>query len=512
MPDPKHLIHTGRDGVLDSTTTAHIDDMMSGIRQTGKAVIHLHGGLVKESSALGKADELLPVYSGAGAYPVFFVYETGLLEIVRNNLGEIAKEKVFKRLLKKLLKYAAGKLANAGGLKAAGGGYPMPTDIEVSIEVNQAASGQEPYKDFQVTNPEELTEEEENLFRDALVADAKLQEELQAVVNGAADFDEVQSSAKGVTLSHQVSSETLMSPQVMQQLVEDARLKEGKGLFSSAKFLINAGKILGRVVRRHVTNRDHGLYTTVVEELLREYYIANIGATVWGAMKKETADTFDNSGGGDIRGGWYFVEQLAKVIKDGDCREVTVVGHSLGSVFACNLIDHLAAARQDSNHPLPADFQLKDLIFLAPAVTHERFALTLGSHSDLFQRFRAFNLSDELEAGYWEVPVIYPRSLLYLVSGLFEEDADGDGAYDKPLVGMQRYVEDSSTYDDEGVPEIRSFLKATVDRVYYSITDQGPGKATDALKHGGFDDWANPAPRKTVESVVFMLSENLPTP
>ena len=38
--------------------------------------------------------------------------------------------------------------------------------------------------------------------------------------------------------------------------------------------------------------------------------------------------------------------------------------------------------------------------------------------SPLFDNFRMFSLSDEMEAGYWEIPAVYPRSLLYLVSGL----------------------------------------------------------------------------------------------
>ena len=34
--------------------------------------------------------------------------------------------------------------------------------------------------------------------------------------------------------------------------------------------LVRAGKVLVRVIDRFVRKRDHGLYTTVVEEVLRE--------------------------------------------------------------------------------------------------------------------------------------------------------------------------------------------------------------------------------------------------
>lgn len=44
-----------------------------------------------------------------------------------------------------------------------------------------------------------------------------------------------------------------------------------------------------RVIRRHVRGRDHGFYPTVVEELLRELYLANLGAWVWDQMKEKAA-------------------------------------------------------------------------------------------------------------------------------------------------------------------------------------------------------------------------------
>lgn len=507
MPDPKYVIHTGRDGELDTTTPQHIEQMIEGIRETGKLVIHLHGGLVSAPKARAKADELLPVYQGAGAYPVFFVYETGVLEIVRNNWREIGSERIFKLLLRKLLKYAVGKLTNIEGAKATGA-YPMPNDIEVGIALRNAEAGKEPFEEIEVTNNELLAEPEEKRFTDDLATDIRVQEELQAIVNGAADFEEMESTAKGVTSRHKASTETLMSPAVVDELVKDASEKEGKGVFSSAKFIVKAGKVLARVISRHVNNRDHGAYATVVEELLREYYLANVGATVWGAMKKETADTFDRGDGSTIRGGRYFVEQLGKLLAEPNAPEVTIVAHSLGSVFACNLLDHLLEAKASGEHPLPAKFRLRDLIFMAPAVSHERFAETLAHGEDLFGRFRSFNLSDQLESGYWEVPALYPRSLLYMVAGLFEVNKDGKGAYDKPLVGMQRYENDHLTYQAEGVPEVRAFFQRHPDSLSYSIADGPNGKATDAVRHGGFDDWNPPAPRKTMESVAFLIGQS----
>ncbi|MAS94931.1 MAG: hypothetical protein CMO55_17175 [Verrucomicrobiales bacterium] len=505
MPAPEFVIHTGKNGTLDTTTVEHIDLMMAAAKEKGRLVIHLHGGLVNEEKARAKADELLPVYQGTGCHPVFFIYETGLLEIVRNNVGEIAKEKIFKILLNKILQYAKGKLGTPEGAKGIGG-FPLPSEIEIGVALSKVNQEIEPFPGFQTVTAEALTEQEEARFREELSTNVILQEEIQAVVNGAADFSRVEESSKGITVSHQVSTETLMSPDVVSELVEEARMKEGKGIFASAAFFLRAGKILSRVVSRFLEKRHHGLYTTVVEELLREFYLANVGASVWGAMKKETSDTFEQPGGEEKRGGWYFVERLGELLQDEGDLEVNIVAHSLGSVFACNLIDYLAMARASETHPLPENFQLRNLLFMAPAVSHERFAQTLSANADLFREFRMFNLGDELESGYWEVPGVYPRSLLYLVSGLFEVDGDGSGVYDKPLVGMARYLSLSDVYQSEGVPEIREFLEAGPDRVFYSIVDSGDGKATNAVKHGGFDDWDPPAPRKTMESVSEILS------
>jgi hypothetical protein len=303
-----------------------------------------------------------------------------------------------------------------------------------------------------------------------------------------------------------------MSHDIVQELVADARAKEGKGIFSSAKLLLRAGKILKRVIHRFIKKRDHGLYTTVVEEVLREYYIANIGATVWQLMKKETHDTFLTSSSDTVRGGRYFVEMFGRMLQEtGRCPEVTVVAHSLGSVFACNLIQHIFEARKSPAHPLPADFSLENLILLAPAVECSRFAVTLRRHTGLFENFRMFALCNELEEGYWEVPVIYPKSLLYLVSGVFErEEAKKNSAFDRPLVGMERYHTQTEVYKGADVKKVRQF---TMGNAVWAVENKAPGRASDAVRHGGFDDAlfkpGVAVRRKTMDSILYILRNGM---
>jgi hypothetical protein len=96
-------------------------------------------------------------------------------------------------------------------------------------------------------------------------------------------------------------------------------------------------------------------------------------------------------------------------------------------------------------------------------------------------------LSDELERAdhlppvYTHLPPIYTRSLLYLVSGLFEEGAD------IPLVGMQRYYSGQAPYD---IPEVQASLRYLLDplkqRTVWSTVNAGSGLSSSATTHGHF--------------------------
>ena len=52
-----------------------------------------------------------------------------------------------------------------------------------------------------------------------------------------------------------------------------------------------AARIVLSVVKRYKYKRDHGLYTTAVEEILRTLYFEAPAFTVWKTMKKHTAAT-----------------------------------------------------------------------------------------------------------------------------------------------------------------------------------------------------------------------------
>lgn len=88
-----HVVNLSRGALSEggqfSTTTADIDGIIDAIRdRTGddpslRVLLYAHGGLVGESVALGYAKKMFPWWLSKGVYPVFFVWESGLLEILR---------------------------------------------------------------------------------------------------------------------------------------------------------------------------------------------------------------------------------------------------------------------------------------------------------------------------------------------------------------------------------------------------------------------------------------------
>src|SRR3712207_5639487 len=143
-----HVIHTGPDGVLHGMGAADVTEIARAAVASGHVVLHFHGGLVPAEKGQAVAEKLLPVYREPGAYPVFFVWRSGLGEIVRGNLREIADERVFKALVKAILKFVVGHVA--GEKVASRGDLAPPGDVEVTVELAQRGEGHEPYAGLEV--------------------------------------------------------------------------------------------------------------------------------------------------------------------------------------------------------------------------------------------------------------------------------------------------------------------------------------------------------------------------
>lgn len=523
--DKAYYVHTAGDGRLaDDTSESEIEKIFERIAETDQLILHFHGGLVSRASALKMAERLKPEYESFG-HPVFFVWESGAIESPVNNideivdgLKEIAQEAIFKKLNSVITKWSVGKLQTGAGLRGIDGQLEMPDDVTHAVEMARVEEESVPYEEVdparmtRENDVEDVTAEERQGLAIELEADPEFVADVEGILAGYAtttDDDGLKSALTGVP-----PQPTRIDPTILEELAADVD-PNTKGLFSAAKLAARAAQIFFRVVRRFIAGRDHGIYTTVVEEILRELYLASVGSVVWDVMKRDTADAFVSQPG-EVRGGELF---LRKLIEMGDDRpkKIVLVGHSTGAVFINELLKATRSARRAGL--LPPDFAYSGVVFLAPACTFGHFSdvLPTAAEPPLFQKFRMFTMSDESERVDRLVSFLYPRSLLYFVSGVVEREKDGSGAFDMPLVGMERYYgrnpEARDAYLDVGeeIAAVRAFMEEWRGAVWSpSGTDARDGFRADATSHGAFDDTGlgkdgKPVPRAVMDSVRHIL-------
>lgn len=520
--DKKYYIHTQRNGRLGDSKPEDIDAIFQDIAASDRVVIHFHGGLVSKTSALGMAERLRPEYEEF-ARPLFFIWESGLTETWGNNADELARElvkiageEIFKKLTSTVTKWTVGKLNAEAGTKGPASDN-LPLDDLHAIEMHKATTGQEPYDDLEPPEPDVVTdvdETDEGALIAELSGDPDFIAQVESILVG---LDTEDSDELKAALPHVEPVPTEMSPDVLQEMAAAGPEPGEKGLISAAYLARRAANVLFRVVRRYRAGRDHGIYATVVEELLRELYLASLGAATWHIMKNETADTFQPSTG-DPRAGELFLRKLQDLGDDRPSR-IVLVGHSTGAVFINNLLDATRKAREDGR--LAADFAYDGVVFLAPACTFTDFARVLPKEDEapLFHQFRMFTMNDERERANRLASIAYPRSLLYFVSGVVEREPDGAGAFDMPLVGMDRYYARTVPPPDvygSLAPEIKAVRDFVLNdnRAVWSPTETGsrPGFMADAISHTGFDDTGlgkdgSPVPRAVIDSVRHILEK-----
>jgi hypothetical protein len=119
---------------------------------------------------------------------------------------------------------------------------------------------------------------------------------------------------------------------------------------------------LGRIVYRFNTGHDHGLYTTVIEELLIALRLdEKVGRPIWRKMKTVIDHAFDPV---PAAGGTAFVERLCAVWRP--TLRVTLIGHSAGAIYVQRMVEAL-------NARLPEGSMLQvAVILLAAAMTFAR--------------------------------------------------------------------------------------------------------------------------------------------
>jgi hypothetical protein len=474
-----------KNGQFDETTRADLDKLLDGLDSSGqKLVVHFHGGLVNKAAGMKTAARLQSIYEQPGGYPLFFVWQSGLCEAIVNNLGDIAGEKIFKRIVGKALQFAVGKVK-----EEATGTRGMTVELPALEDVYTTAFGDgavEPYAELAPAAPAQLSASQEQQLIREMTGDAVIQTEAAKIANS---LHEPTEESVGGTRGARVtgSTETAMSPDVLDEIRTEAGDEGERGLITTARIVKGAITTVRRVLARLQDGRAHGIYPTVVEELLRELYLTNAGGLVWNQMKKDTADAFQDDAG--RYGGTALLDGLSK---RQPAATPVLVGHSTGAVYICNLLAHADAL-------LPAGRKF-DVVLLAPACDFNLMDRTFVEHGDRIGRLRIFCMKDERERSDQLASVVYPRSLLYFVSGALEAEPDW------PILGMQRFYSDGAPFGNGKFPEIKRVREAIAkkpDSEVWSLASDPGGLSSSAEHHGDFDN-----DDTTLESVKQFISED----
>lgn len=473
-----NYINVGPHGTFKPSGDTHtnpedIDQIFEHIKSENitKLAIHFHGGLVNEGAGLNVAQSMMPVYEAGNAHPLTIVWETGLLETIGRNLNNIHSTKLFQ----KLITYIFRQLTKRLGADISGRGPNKPMTIE---EIEKELEKLDKFESFESS----ARSGSSSLTIDDL-ENAKNQMEIEYKLDFQQDLDFQNSETK---IFHE---NTYLNAEKQKDL--KGQSSRGLDLLKLAKAMVS---VTYRVLKRFLEGRDHDIYPTAVEEILREFYLADFGEWVWDGMKDIAVNMWlpnNNTISQDSHPGTYLLRKLNEHVENNPSFTIDVVGHSAGSIAICNM---LKSAYQTDQMP-----RLRNIIFLAPACSTKLMYEEVVKHPDRYEGFRMFTMSDEYEKKDRLVPVIYTRSLLYFISGVLESEVD------IPLAGMERFWTQQEPFSDDYLVECASWLKDQgSNRGVLSVTNSNlPGFTSNSEKHGDFDN--DP---KTCESITYIVSEN----
>jgi hypothetical protein len=416
----------------------------------------------------------------------YVVWRTGVWEALRNNWTDLAhNDRLYQIVLRKLMEFVAGKLGVPGAAGRSAAAATSLTPTEIAKRLRGEGDRRAPFADVDVQvelatpqgrGPVVAPQADADLgreFRDFLAQDNEFNSavnDIDAVVNEAVPG---RATVSAGDKARGEASYRRLDPKVrapIERLKPDGTVRRSVAVGVGTFLLRHAMNIARSAFRRFRTHRDHGFHATLVEEVAREMYGDFVGATIWGMMVKDAADHF-------VPG--RFGLELLKAIPDDNPVHMVVTAHSAGSIWAARMLEAIKA----TGKPITLS-----LFLLAPAVRTDLFAEALDAAGDQVLRCRMFTMTDEYERkdavlghdkGY-----IYPSSLLYLVSGLFEES--GSEAFpDAPILGMQRFVEAAWLNDPKQNAAGKRIADFFQERDHAIVYSPAPG-VTVADTHSGF--------------------------
>ncbi|MBX7156449.1 MAG: C1 family peptidase [Bacteriodetes bacterium] len=197
-----------------------------------------------------------------------------------------------------------------------------------------------------------------------------------------------------------------------------------------------------------------------------------LGKEMWSEMKENAVMASLTSNGFNSNGGAYiFVQKLKELVDRDKSIEVHIVGHSAGSIFLGGVVEAL----HSFNIPI------ESCSLWAPACTvnffNTHYVPYLGNH---IKRCSLFTLSDKQERDDTASP-LYRKSLLYLVSNSFEENATPFDDTCEEILGMEKYANSYAKYFAQPNKFMRVVGGKETITSKYNLT-------SDAQHHGDFDN------------------------
>lgn len=420
-----------------------------------------HGGLVDEARAVGGIEKVHEQLARDGVRPIYFVWETGLGDIVKDILDEMSAG-WFSRIVAQV---SALVVPRVGGDANRG---------DVREEVRRQLERARPFDEFDTDRARAAaTYEMEEGLEENLNTEAE-----EFVLDDLQQFREVLSD---------------IPPEVRDRLRDrgiEASDARGGGWWWLVKALARIG---WRTLERFRDRRDHGVYPTILEETLREIGLDAIGRRIWSEMKERAFEMWlpnDGLSGNQQHAGRYFIERLASARSADPAWEFTidVAGHSAGAVVVCELLKMLAARAQGSI--------VRRVVLHAPACTTSLFVREVVAQPTRWTSVRIFTMDDATECRDSFGGFLYPRSLLYFISGVLEARSDC------PILGLERHVLGAGPTVD---PDLAAFFTDAnlSERLVFSPTkdDAIAGFRSGATTHAGFAD-----DRTTLESLVLLAA------
>lgn len=420
----KWIIETRR-GIPMPGTRERIADLVAMLEQQAapRLMLHAHGGLVDRTSALNSAETLDSTLSQLSGWErAYLIWNTGFWDAVKPGLQAYEDDRLARqshRHSKAWIEDRTSAIAGGAIHEAGSSEPPLASEQEIRARLQQhreANARGEPdeagiRKEIRsrLSNDEDFIAHTDRMDRIARHG---------AAAAGTADEEAALRSWNNLT------------EEVREAIVARTRSAPSQNAVRTVVYA-SLGLASLRIVLRFLRGRDHGLQATTLEEIVREFYLDLIGAAVWGRMKKDAESHFDTEDGA----GAILLNGLHAIAESGKTVELVVVAHSAGSILALHLLRRALG--------VSSKVTIK-FVFWAAAITHRTVAKLLdGPAMDRLSRFAMLSLTDGAEKSDpldHVVPGdIYPRSLLYLISGILEPDLRLFPHSDAPLLGMERH-------------------------------------------------------------------------